>query len=48
MIAQAILDKKLRNKKDINTLMEDDKAFTTEIEDAIEAEKEARAERKAS
>ncbi|KAK5080304.1 hypothetical protein LTR70_008731 [Exophiala xenobiotica] len=48
MIAQATLDKKLRNKKDINTLMEDDEGFGTEVEDAIDAEKKARAERKAS
>lgn len=48
MIAQAILDKKLRNKKDIYALMRVDKSFATEVEDAIGSEKKRRAEMKTS
>lgn len=48
MIAQATLDKKLGNKKDIVALMEEIKDFGEEVEGAIQAEKQARAGKKAS
>jgi len=48
MIAQAILDKKLRNKKDIYALMKVDTGFATEVKDAIGSEKKRRAEMKTS